>query len=188
MTDLDVLSAGLHRMLLRLAGWLPAENLTYARGWLGEGDLAKTVDAIVAWQEEFGYGLSAAETSLMREVLQELGFGPGDVPIGQVAEAAPSNAKFTGIGPESGLMDGAAVDYLSRQVGVTSVWRAWRNGNRRIYLAQATPGTKAWDMTVGAQRYLVTLGEDFPQVEIFWNMGELTEYPQNVLLLWRVEG
>ncbi|WP_020523138.1 hypothetical protein [Catelliglobosispora koreensis] len=188
MTDLDVLSAGLHRLLLRLAGWLPAENLTYARGWLGEGDLAKTVDAIVAWQEELGYGLSAAETSLMREVLQELGFGPGDVPIGQVTEAAAPRATFTSAGPESSLIDGAAVDYLSRQPGVTNVWRAWRNGDRRVYLAQATPETAVWDIAVGAQRYLVALGEDFPQVEIFWNMGELTEYTQNVLLLWRVEG
>ncbi|MDR8412963.1 hypothetical protein MTP10_30050 [Nonomuraea sp. 3-1Str] len=60
---------------------------------------------------------------------------------------------------------------------------------RRVYLAEAAPGVPAWDLTVDAQRELVQMGMDSPQVEVYWSGDDLPPYHRTArtgaALLWR---
>ncbi|MFI6792165.1 hypothetical protein ACIBG4_33050 [Nonomuraea sp. NPDC050383] len=88
------------------------------------------------------------------------------------------------------------VDALTEHAGVVAVRRAWRTVSggspergRRAYLAEADPGVPAWDLTVDAQRELVQMGMDSPQVEVYWSGDDLPPYHRaartGAALLWR---
>ncbi|MEV4722115.1 hypothetical protein [Micromonospora humida] len=83
---------------------------------------------------------------------------------------------------------------VSRHPGVRGVWRAWRSTTdgspveRRVCLAELSPGMRAWDITYDAQRALAEEDEEAPQVETFWAGEPLPPYQRAALagaaLLW----
>ncbi|MFJ6198353.1 hypothetical protein [Micromonospora sp. NPDC092111] len=104
-------------------------------------------------------------------------------------------AQLADLAPElTDGIDDRLVDNLSRHPGVRRIWRAWRlaaGGQpppRRICLAELTPGVRAWDLTLDAQRALARKGEQAPQVETFWTGEPLPPYHRAALagaaLLW----
>ncbi|MEV4843017.1 hypothetical protein AB0K20_07335 [Micromonospora matsumotoense] len=91
-------------------------------------------------------------------------------------------------------IDDRWMDNVSRHPGVRRIWRAWRldagspPAQRRVCLAELSPGVRAWDITHDAQRALADKGEQAPQVETFWAGEPLPPYHRAALagaaLLW----
>lgn len=85
--------AGLHRLLLRLAGQMPDDWVTHTRGMLGGGDLAYLPDTISGSVVQLGVSLTPAELEFLPRVLPA--FGQGDEPpvgLDQVRVAAETPA------------------------------------------------------------------------------------------------
>ncbi|GLX00107.1 hypothetical protein [Microtetraspora sp. NBRC 16547] len=93
------------------------------------------------------------------------------------------------------LTDDLVVDALSEHAGVVAIWRTWRfgpagppDGGQRVYLAEVEPGVRAWELTLDAQRELVQMDVEAPQVEVFWTGDELPPYHRaardHAALLW----
>ncbi|MCG5220953.1 hypothetical protein [Streptosporangium sp. KLBMP 9127] len=81
------------------------------------------------------------------------------------------------------LTDDLVADALAEHGGVVAVWRTWRfgpqgppDGARRVYLAEVEPGVRAWEVTLAAQRELLQMDEDSPQVEVYWTGDDLPPY------------
>ncbi|MGW0810748.1 hypothetical protein [Nonomuraea sp. NPDC002799] len=190
--------AGLHRLLLRLAGRVPDEFLFHARSMLAEGDLAYLPDTLSGAAAGLAVSLTPADAGVLRDVL--VAFGAGEEPAAMervpscaiVPETghrfAPAAPDLTGgpadvsAGPAD-LMDALVVDALTEHDGVIAVWRAWRFGSggrpqdgRRVYLAEVEPGVPAWELTMDAQRELVLMEVDSPQVEVYWAGDDLPPY------------
>lgn len=88
------------------------------------------------------------------------------------------------------MQDDVAVAVL-RDDGVAGIWRAWRvgpEGEWRVYLAEVTPGVRAWELTHDAQEALKRHGERYPPVEVYWSGDQLTPYHEAAragsALLW----
>ncbi|MEN3307398.1 MAG: hypothetical protein V7603_3600 [Micromonosporaceae bacterium] len=70
--------------------------------------------------------------------------------------------------------DQLTIGHLAEQPGAARAWRAWRSGPdatspaRRVYVVEMAPGTSAWDVAYEAADLLGVLGEDAPQVEVYW--------------------
>ncbi|GAB2958937.1 hypothetical protein ACFMQL_11265 [Nonomuraea fastidiosa] len=148
------LYAGVHRLLIRLAGRLPDEVVTRARTMLAAGDLAYLPDMLTLAAAENGVSLTAGDLDLLRDVLAALGLdgepaGAAAVPPQDGTEApgyafSPDSVRpprippgldlSSGVPPESAdleddlfdLTDHLVVDALSERAGVVTVRRAWR--------------------------------------------------------------
>ncbi|MGN9846086.1 hypothetical protein ACTMTI_49025 [Nonomuraea sp. H19] len=197
---------GLHRLLLRLAGRVPDEFVSHARSMLAEGDLAYLPDTLSGTAAGLEVSLTMADAEILRDVLETLGAGEQPaaverIPISDVipetghlfAPALPEVLASAGTplpGESEGalagltdLTDDLVVDALTEHAGVVAVWRAWRFGpgepsqdGRRVYLAEVEPGVPAWELTMDAQRELVQMRVDAPQVEVYWSGDDLPPY------------
>lgn len=117
---------------------------------------------------------------------------PPRIPAGlDLTEGVP--AEVAGLEDELfDLHDHLVVDALSEHTGVVAILRAWRSGSegrRRIYLAEVDPGVMAWELTLEAQTELRQLGENDPQVEVYWTGDDLPPYHRAAraaaTVLWR---
>ncbi|WP_406319535.1 hypothetical protein OHA77_19690 [Streptosporangium sp. NBC_01639] len=181
--------------------YLP-DTLSGATAGLGVSLTTADAEILRATLGEFGAGEEPATVRRIpiSEVIPETDhlFVPAlpEAPAsaGTPVPAAPDPEDARG-GPTD-LTDDLVVDALTEHAGVVAVWRAWRFGPgeppqdaRRVYLAEVDPGTPAWDLAMDAQRELVQMGENAPQVEVYWSGDELPPYHRTAraaaALLWR---
>ncbi|MGI5285174.1 hypothetical protein ACQEVF_17820 [Nonomuraea polychroma] len=208
------LYAGVHRLLLRLAGQVSDEVLTGARTMLAQGDLAYLPDTVTMAAAEHGVPLAAREVGVLRELLAAIGPGGEPAAVDQVtisdADPVPVHRFFpdsadpvrvpAGADLSAGdaddavfdLTDQLVTDALSEHQGVVTVLRAWRSGplrRRRVYLAEVEPGVPAWEVALEAQTELAAMGERDPQVEVYWRGEEPPPYQRAArdaaVVLWR---
>lgn len=145
-------AAGIHDMLLRLAGRFPDELLTQARTWLAEGalvDLARTLVSTATAQQlslhprdiELLAGLlsqagvdtkeASALSRLEYDTLPPYVFQPvtpekADA-IRQRGATVPAALDLTTqVPPSTDPVDLAAIDAVATQHGVLGLWRTWR--------------------------------------------------------------
>ncbi|TDD34744.1 hypothetical protein [Saccharopolyspora elongata] len=205
--------AGLHRVLLRLAGRFPDEVTTHARRMLGSGDLAYLPDTVLGSAVDLGLSMPEADVELLRNALVALGIPDEPAAAEQVRIAAgtpatehrfapvrpellasagdriPSDLDLTGGAPAeladlaedlTDLADDLVVDALSEEDGVLSIRRTWRlapdQPARRVYLVEVAPHVEAWDLVLVAHNELAAMGEEHPQVEVFWTGEDLPPY------------
>lgn len=200
------LYAGVHRLLLRLAGQVSDEVLTGARAMLAQGDLSYLPDTLTMAAVEHGAPLTVWEVGILRDLLVALGIDAEPAAMDRVAIAdvvpagvhrffpdaadpvrVPAGLDLSdGVPAEFGRLEGLfdltdqlVTDALGQHSGVVGVWRAWRSGpvrRRRVYLAEVEPGVPVWKLTLEAQTELAQSGERDPQVEVYWYGDELPPY------------
>jgi hypothetical protein len=97
------LFAGLHRLLLRLAGRVPDEWLTYARGLLGAGDVRELPDTVAGAAAQLGVPLRAAELDVLRSGLRIYGFDRDPMRTAELTisdDTPPTGHRFAPVSPE----------------------------------------------------------------------------------------
>lgn len=199
--------AGLHRLLLRLAGRFPDELIIRTRTMLARSDLVYLPDTVTGSAARLGVSLTAADVELLRYVLAVAGGAAGDPAAADqltIATSVPAtDHRFTPAPPgasavarvSADLADDLLVDAMTEHPGVTAIRRAWRSAPhresedaRRVYFVEVERRVRAWELTGDAQNELGLIDEESPQVEVYWTGDELPPYHRTALtgaaLLW----
>ena len=188
----------LHRLLLRLAADLPAEQLAGLRRSLAEGELAAFSVGLASILDGSRLALTASELAVLREIPRQIE-EPGldlsaldRVPVADDAASTVAGSTVAGSpqsatgfdlrpAPDEGLDAGPTlVLMMASQPGVLQVWRAWRaspGGGAAVipvFLIEVDPGLAAWDVAFDAQLAQAPAGP--AQVEVFWSGEELPEF------------
>ncbi|MEV0698776.1 hypothetical protein AB0I53_12785 [Saccharopolyspora sp. NPDC050389] len=111
--------AGLHRVLLRLAGRFPDELTTHARRMLGGGDLAYLPDTVLGSAAELGLSMPEADVELLRNTLAVMRIPGAPAGADQVRIATDTPAtehRFAPVRPE---LQAAAGDRIPPGLGLT---------------------------------------------------------------------
>ena len=196
-------TAGLHGLLLRLAGRLPDELLTESRRWLAAGETDDVRRAVTSSLLTGRIPVTAADAELLGGELAVGGppplayafspVGPG-VPTGDLPYSLDLTGPWQGPGGLDDI-DRAAIAAAELQ-GVWGVWRSWRYpaqetrwpSPRRVYLVRA--GENPVPAAAAIQAALSAAGERDPQVEAYGDDDELSDYQHTALtysaLLWSV--
>jgi len=195
-------TAGLHGLLLRLAGRIPDGLLTESRRWLAAGEAAEVRAAVtnalltgnipvtVADAERLGGGVPVGGVAPQAHAFSP--FGPG-VPSDGLPYSLDLTRPWDGPGGLDGL-DRAAVAAVEKHAGVRGLWRSWRYPARetrwpppkRVHLVLV--GDDPVAVAAVVQAALAAAGERDPQVEAYGAGDEVSDYQHTALtysaLLW----
>jgi hypothetical protein len=145
-------TASLHLLLLRLAGRLPDELITLARGWLADGQLVEVAQAVVFSALTGRLAMSGADIEALEQVLSEVGedttalaeldrleveVSPpyGLAPVHPELLAAEGDripysmdltVPYAGPGGLDAVDAAAAAAVSAPGTGAAAVWRVWR--------------------------------------------------------------
>ncbi|MBT0770197.1 hypothetical protein KIH74_14750 [Kineosporia sp. J2-2] len=190
----------LHRLLLRLAGRVPDDEMSRMRMSLADGERGELTDLLGA-AIAAGHGdPDVLDDPAVRNLLEREGRA---VPAAPVALIPVPMHRFTGrrggddaVPDQAGSeqlrltpadeLDQAAVESARRVGDVVALWRVFRRGEAgtllRVYLCEARAGSDVVEMTAEMQYALEELGERPSRVEVFHDTGEtLTAYHEQAL-------
>lgn len=196
-----------HALLLRLAGRLPDELLTAARGWLAAGRTDELSRALTFAVLSAQLPMTGADVLALAALVIEEGGDPASlsaVPVGEADAVVPwVFAAFdpaTADGPEvADPVDAAAAEFVAGIDGVRGLWRAWRlpalptpwPPPRRVFVLETATGADAASVGSRLQVALAAAGEVTPQVEAYPSGAALPAYQRLAraegTLLWAAE-
>jgi len=185
-----------HSLLLRLAGKVPDDLITQARGWLAEGRDGEAARAVTFAVLAQNIPLVDIDIALLGELLEADGADSSALTQVQLAQFDPAPPFGFGVTPPDTppppRPDDAPLDEVDRQVvaavseetGVHGVWRAWRYPAdespwpppRKVYLVETDEDADVVEMTARLQQRLEAAGETDPQVEAYPMAAELPTY------------
>lgn len=195
--------AGLHALLLRMAGRLPDELVHQARGWLAAGDEEAVREAVAFAVLSAGMPVLPDDAALLGSFPADaftldpfepyLGYRFAPVAPALLEEVVPYSldlsVPYDGPGAPDEI-DTALVAHCAPPL--EAVWRTWRFPDaswpapRRVYLARTTGDPVAAAASLAAA--LEAAGETDPQVEAWDDALELPLYQRTALnfaaLLW----
>lgn len=196
-----------HALLLRLAGRLPDELLTTARGWLAAGRTDELSRALTFAVLSAQLPMTGADVLALAALVIEEGGDPASlsaVPVGEADAVVPwVFAAFdpaTADGPAgTDPVDAAAAEFVAGIDGVRGLWRAWRlpalptpwPPPRRVFVLETATGADAASVGSRLQVALAAAGEVTPQVEAYPSGAALPAYQRLAraegTLLWAAE-
>jgi hypothetical protein len=171
----------LHELLLGLAGFVPDEVMTMARGQLAGGDLTGLARTVA-------YGVQVHQVALNPDdvrILADVGLDPAEL---SDLDPDPELPVAYGFWPELAGTDGgpdrAAVGLVGSMSGVRGLWRTWRirsdgppwSHSRRVYVVEVDADADPVAITATVQHGLFGAGEMYPQVEVYVTGADLPPY------------
>ena len=197
-----------HALLLRLAGRLPDELLTTARGWLAAGRTDELSRALTFAVLSAQLPMTGADILALAALVIEEGGDPATlsaVPVGEADAVVPW--VFAAFDPATAdaaevvadPVDAAAVEFVAGIDGVRGLWRAWRlpalptpwPPPRRVHVLETAPGADTASVGARLQVALAAAGEPHPQVEAYPSGAALPAYQRLAraegALLWAAE-
>ncbi len=171
----------LHELLLGLAGFVPDEVMTMARGQLAGGDLTGLARTVAYGVREHRVALNPDDV----RILAEIGLDPADL---SDVDPDPELPVAYGFWPELAGTDGgpdlAAVELVGSTSGVRGLWRTWRvrsdgsrwSQSRRVYVVEVDADTDPVAITATVQHGLFVAGEMHPQVEGYVTGADVPPY------------
>jgi hypothetical protein len=171
----------LHELLLGLAGFVPDEVTTMARGQLAGGDLAGLARTVACGVRERRVALHPDDV----RILADVGLDPAEL---SDVDPDPELPVAYGFWPELAGADGgpdlAAVGLVESTSGVRGLWRTWRvrrdgsrwSRSRRVYVVEVDADADPVAITATVQQGLVVAGEMHPQVEVYVTGADVPPY------------
>jgi hypothetical protein len=178
-------AAVIHQMLLRLAGKLPDDLLSRARGWLAAGREAAVARAVTFAILRQRIPVTEDDLGILAELLAEDGADLAVLDGAAVTDVDPAPPyRFTPGPPEPDDLDRAATDAADGIAGARGLWRAWRAPDaetpwpppRRLYLLEVDADADLATLAATVQSTLEGGGGSGLQVEVFGVGAELPIY------------
>ncbi|PKW18064.1 hypothetical protein [Saccharopolyspora spinosa] len=177
--------AGMHDVLLGLAGRVPDEFLATVRQQLAEGGIGQVAESVCQELAAGGVALSFREMGVLAELLPGSAISTfSRIPIGDEQRVLAWH--FTGAPSEPVGVDDAGVAglvaVLSGTAGARGLWCVWRgpvSGRGPwlpVYVVEAGGGVDLVGLTGRLQRVLVVAGSGVPRVEVVVSGGEVPVY------------
>jgi hypothetical protein len=194
-------------MLLRLAGHVPDEMLTWCRRRLAEGRLVDLATTVTHTAVASGVAMTSDDVALLADLHRDAGIAAPRhtrIPIGEIARMpafefaaqrpAPRCAQRSADGAAPASMRAGGTDAVTEAIvraagstpAVRVVWEAWRFPDNeapwpppgRVFVAEVEPVADLPAVTEHLQQVLGDAGETAPRVEVYPVGAEPPPYQQ----------
>ncbi|MEV0058178.1 hypothetical protein AB0H34_47820 [Saccharopolyspora shandongensis] len=194
-------TAAMHEVLLRQAGFAPDELVTQARAWLADDRLDEVARAVASTATRYVLPLTEGDLGVLATVFETEGASLDVLQgIEPVIDDPPLVWQFSAEPPDSGGSNddsvvAALIEVLSGEPAAHGMWRAWRMSPdgapypppRAVYVVEADDDDLP-ALTARLQQALIAAGEAAPQVEVTPVVGPVPTYQRAAraygALLW----